>query len=90
MVGGTGSTDPNGNEYPGIHAVLAFGENINILYNTVREVTYGKDHEAIYIKAGHSTIAHNVVHNGGRTVAAMAISRSRVDLTSTTLSTATE
>jgi hypothetical protein len=65
LVGGTVSIDPTGNEFPGIHAVLAFGENINILYNTVREVTYGKDHEAIYIKASHSTIAHNVVHNGG-------------------------
>lgn len=65
LVGGTVSTDPDGNEFPGIHAVLAYGENINILYNTVREVTYGKDHEAIYMKANYSTIAHNIVHNGG-------------------------
>jgi hypothetical protein len=65
LVGGTVSIDPNGNEFPGIHAIHTFGENINILYNTVHEVTYGKDHEAIYMKAINSTIAHNVVHNGG-------------------------
>lgn len=65
LVGGTISTDPSGNEYPEVHAVLAYGENINILYNTVSEVNFGKDHEAIYIKASHSTIAHNIVHNGG-------------------------
>jgi len=56
-----------GGEYDDIegHGILAYGKNINILDNTVIDLNNANDHEAIYIKGTYSTIANNVIHNGG-------------------------
>ena len=48
-----------------VHGVLAYGTNINILGNTVRNLNAGRDHEAIYTKARHSVIAGNTVEHCG-------------------------
>jgi len=45
------------------HAILAYGENIQIINNTVRYMVPGDDHEAIYMKGSFSVIANNVMIN---------------------------
>ncbi len=45
------------------HAILAYGENIQIINNTVRYMVPGVDHEAIYMKGSYSVIANNVMIN---------------------------
>ena len=45
------------------HAILAYGENIQIINNTVRFMVPGVDHEAIYMKGSYSVIANNVMIN---------------------------
>jgi len=54
-----------GSAGPEVHGVLAFGTDIRILKNTVRNLNAGIDHEAIYMKARDSMIADNVVENCG-------------------------
>ncbi len=48
-----------------VHGILAYGTNLNILRNTIKNLNAGRDHEAIYMKARNSTIANNVIHNCG-------------------------
>jgi nitrous oxidase accessory protein NosD len=48
-----------------VHGILAFGTNIQILRNTVKNLNGGTDHEAIYMKARDSIIADNVVEGAG-------------------------
>ena len=48
-----------------VHAVLAYGVDVRILRNTVKDLNAGRDHEALYMKASDSTIADNVVENCG-------------------------
>lgn len=43
------------------HGILAYGEQIQILKNTIKGVNAGGDHEAIYLKASNSLIAENVL-----------------------------
>ena len=62
IVGPTDVIQGAGHE---VHGVLAYGTNINILDNTVRNLNAGRDHEAIYMKARHSVIAGNTVENCG-------------------------
>lgn len=50
---------------PEVHGILAYGTNLRILKNTVRDLNAGRDHEAIYMKARDSVIADNVVENCG-------------------------
>jgi hypothetical protein len=50
---------------PEVHGILAYGTNVRILKNIVRNLNAGTDHEAIYMKASHSVIADNVVENCG-------------------------
>ena len=45
------------------HAILAYGENIRIINNTVRYMVPGTDHEAIYMKGSYSVITNNVMIN---------------------------
>jgi len=48
-----------------VHGILAYGTNVKILKNTVKDLNAGRDHEAIYTKASYSTIADNVIENCG-------------------------
>ena len=50
---------------PEVHGILAYGTNVRILKNIVRNLNAGTDHEAIYMKASHSVIGDNVVENCG-------------------------
>ena len=50
---------------PEVHGILAYGTNVRILKNIVRNLNTGTDHEAIYMKASHSVIGDNVVENCG-------------------------
>lgn len=62
ITGPTEVIDGAGHE---VHGVLAYGTNISILGNTVRNLNAGQDHEAIYTKARHSVIAGNTVEQCG-------------------------
>ncbi len=62
IFGSTEEIDGAGRE---VHGVLAYGTDIAIIGNTVRDLNAGRDHEAIYMKAQHSVIANNVVENCG-------------------------
>jgi hypothetical protein len=62
ITGPTEVIDGAGHE---VHGVLAYGTNINILGNTVRNLNTGQDHEAIYTKARYSVIAGNTVEQCG-------------------------
>jgi hypothetical protein len=62
ITGPTEVIDGAGHE---VHGVLAYGTNISILGNTVRNLNAGRDHEAIYTKARHSVIAGNTVERCG-------------------------
>jgi PKD repeat protein len=51
---------------PEVHGIIAYGTNIKILNNMVKNVNNpncDRDYEAIYIKANNSTIANNVVED---------------------------
>lgn len=48
-----------------VKGILAFGENILIEDNVVKNLTAGQDHEAIYMKADYSQIKNNIVENCG-------------------------
>jgi hypothetical protein len=61
----TGPTTEVGGAGPEVHGILAYGTNLRILKNTVKNLNAGRDHEAIYMKASSSTIAENIVHNCG-------------------------
>jgi len=61
----TGPTTEVGGAGPEVHGILAYGTNLKIVKNTVKNLNAGRDHEAIYMKASSSTIAENVVHNCG-------------------------
>jgi len=62
IIGSTEVIDGHGHE---VHGILAYGTNLNILNNTVKNLNAGQDHEAIYIKGRDSIIANNVVVNCG-------------------------
>jgi len=62
VVGPTTEVDGAG---PEVHGILAYGTNLRIAKNTVKNLNAARDHEAIYMKASNSTIAENVVHNCG-------------------------
>lgn len=55
------------------HAILAYGDNISIIRNTVRYMVPGTDHEAIYMKGSYSLIADNVMINCTSNQGAIAI-----------------
>lgn len=57
----TGPTKVVGGAGQEVHAVLAYGANLDISYNTVKNMTPGTDHEAMYMKAENSTMADNVL-----------------------------
>ena len=61
----TGPTTVVRGSGPEVHGILAYGTNVRILKNTVKNLNAGRNHEAIYMKASDSTIADNVVHNCG-------------------------
>lgn len=60
-------TGPIGNESDPreVHGVLAYGTNIIIDGNEVRNLNTGQDHEAIYLKASNSKIINNKVEECG-------------------------
>ncbi|HJN17542.1 MAG TPA: right-handed parallel beta-helix repeat-containing protein [Armatimonadota bacterium] len=62
ITGPTEVVDGAGHE---VHGVLAYGTNISIIGNTIRDLNAGRDHEAIYTKARHSVIAGNTVERCG-------------------------
>ncbi len=62
IFGSTEVVDGAGRE---VHGVLAYGTDVAIIGNTVRNLNTGQDHEAIYMKARHSVIANNIVENCG-------------------------
>jgi len=62
IIGSTEVIDEAGHE---VHGVLAYGTDLAVIGNTVRDMNAGRDHEAIYTKARHSVIADNVVENCG-------------------------
>jgi len=45
------------------HGILAYGDSMQIINNTVRFMTPGDDHEAIYMKGSYSLIDNNVMIN---------------------------
>jgi len=45
------------------HGILAYGDSLRILRNTVKEMNPGIDHEGIYMKGSYSVIADNVMIN---------------------------
>jgi hypothetical protein len=55
------------------HGILAYGTNIRIVNNTVREMIPGTDHEGIYMKGSYSLIANNVMINSTSHQGAIAI-----------------
>ena len=55
------------------HGVLAYGENLKIYNNAVRNMNPGQDHEALYIKGSNSLIANNVLINCTSNQGAIAI-----------------
>ncbi|MEA3402338.1 MAG: hypothetical protein U9R79_13965 [Armatimonadota bacterium] len=62
IFGSTEVIDGAGHE---VHGILAYGTDLAIIGNTVRNLNTGQDHEAIYMKARHSVIANNLVVNCG-------------------------
>ncbi len=59
IIGGTVSS--NGENYPETHGIIGYGTNVRIIYNTVRCLNPGTDHEGMYMKANHSEMSHNVM-----------------------------
>lgn len=64
VIGGTAEPE-TGNDYPETHGVFAFGENITVANNVIRNINQNRDHEAIYLKASNARIINNVVEDGG-------------------------
>jgi hypothetical protein len=62
IEGPTTVVDGQGKE---VHGILAYGTNIRISNNTVKNLNAGTDHEAIYMKGSHSEIINNIVENCG-------------------------
>lgn len=65
LVGGVKKKEESNNSYPETHGVLAYGKNVVISTNIIRDVNQRRDHEAIYLKGNHSRIINNIVENGG-------------------------
>lgn len=59
IVGGTVSSD--GENFPETHGIIGYGTNVRIIYNTVRYLNFGTDHEGMYMKANHSEMSNNVM-----------------------------
>ncbi len=57
--------DDGDGEYPQAHGIKVFGEYVDVLRNTVKDLNVCLDHEAINLKASYSQIIDNTVHNGG-------------------------
>jgi len=55
------------------HGILAYGDSMQIVNNTVREMIPGTDHEGIYMKGSYSLIANNVMINSTSHQGAIAI-----------------
>ena len=63
IVGGNKSSD--GNNYPETHGILVYGEDIEVIRNTVKDLNSGQDHEAIYLKASNSRVSDNFIKDCG-------------------------
>lgn len=64
IIGGT-AAPRTGNDHPETHGVMAYGNNITVANNIIKNMNPGRDHEGIYLKTSHSRILNNVVYNGG-------------------------
>lgn len=56
---------PTGDNSRETHAILAYGRNILIENNIIKNINSGTDHEAIYIKASDSSILNNNLEDCG-------------------------